>query len=791
MKSILWFSEISKDDIPKVGGKGANLGELTKAGLPVPPGFCVTAEAYYYFLEKNNLQEKIEKTLSGLDVTDTKALNESANKVKNLIAKSKIPKDIQNEIKKSYECLGEGKDIYVACRSSATAEDLPDASFAGQQATFLNVAGIGEVLKSVLGCWVSLFEPRAIFYREEKGFDHFKVGIAVPVQKMVQSEKSGVMFTIDPVSNDQSKITIEAGYGLGELVVLGAITPDRYWIDKKSLKILDKEINKQEWMLARGEKGKGKKVKIQDAGEEGINVKLDIPKDKQEKQKLTDKEIIELAKLGKRIEEHYGFPQDTEWAFEGEKVYMLQSRPVTTIAMTKSKKKQGVTTKKEIIVSGAAASFGQASGPVIVIPEAKDSDKVKKGNVLVTEMTTPDFVPAMKKAAAIVTDTGGRTCHAAIVSRELGIPCVVGTGDATKKLKNGQIVTVDGAKGAVYEGEIEMLKLESKEAPKTGQMIESAPVTATKIYVNLAEPERAAEVAQKPVDGVGLLRAEFMIAEMGEHPRKMMEEGRSDEFRDKLAEGLSTFASAFNPRPVIYRATDFKTNEYRNLVGGDKFEPKEENPMIGYRGCFRYIKEPDLFKLEVAAIKKVREEQGFKNLHLMIPFVRTIDELVKVKKLLAADGLEQGNDFKLWIMVEVPSTVILIDEFCQLGIDGVSIGSNDLTQLTLGVDRDNATLAEEFDERNEAVLLSIKRVIEHCQAHKVTVSICGQAPSVYPEITEFLIEAGVTSISVNPDVIEQTRRLVASVEQKILLKKLEEVEEIEKEIEKIEKEKTE
>jgi len=791
MKSILWFSEISKDDIPKVGGKGANLGELTKAGLPVPPGFCVTAEAYYYFLEKNNLQEKIEKTLSGLDVTDTKALNESANKVKNLIAKSKIPKDIQNEIKKSYECLGEGKDIYVACRSSATAEDLPDASFAGQQATFLNVAGIGEVLKSVLGCWVSLFEPRAIFYREEKGFDHFKVGIAVPVQKMVQSEKSGVMFTIDPVSNDQSKITIEAGYGLGELVVLGAITPDRYWIDKKSLKILDKEINKQEWMLARGEKGKGKKVKIQDAGEEGINVKLDIPKDKQEKQKLTDKEIIELAKLGKRIEEHYGFPQDTEWAFEGEKVYMLQSRPVTTIAMTKSKKKQGLATKKEIIVSGAAASFGQASGPVIVIPEAKDSDKVKKGNVLVTEMTTPDFVPAMKKAAAIVTDTGGRTCHAAIVSRELGIPCVVGTGDATKKLKNGQIVTVDGAKGAVYEGEIEMLKLESKEAPKTGQMIESAPVTATKIYVNLAEPERAAEVAQKPVDGVGLLRAEFMIAEMGEHPRKMMEEGRSDEFRDKLAEGLSTFASAFNPRPVIYRATDFKTNEYRNLVGGDKFEPKEENPMIGYRGCFRYIKEPDLFKLEVAAIKKVREEQGFKNLHLMIPFVRTIDELVKVKKLLAADGLEQGNDFKLWIMVEVPSTVILIDEFCQLGIDGVSIGSNDLTQLTLGVDRDNATLAEEFDERNEAVLLSIKRVIEHCQAHKVTVSICGQAPSVYPEITEFLIEAGVTSISVNPDVIEQTRRLVASVEQKILLKKLEEVEEIEKEIEKIEKEKTE
>jgi len=787
MKSILWFEELSKKDISKVGGKGANLGELMKAGLPVPPGFCVTVDAYYNFLKKNNLPEKIKEILLDLDISDTEKLNEISKKIKNLILKSKMPQEIIRDINEAYQKLSKGEDIYVACRSSATAEDLPDASFAGQQATFLNVKGTNNVIQAVQGCWASLFEPRAIFYREEKGFDHFKVGIAVPVQRMVNSEKSGVMFTIDPVNNDQTKITIEAGYGLGEVVVLGAITPDRYWVDKQSLKIINKEINKQEWMLVRGEKGKGEKIKIQEAGEEGINVKINIPSSDQEKQKLSDDEIIELAKLGKKIEEHYKFPQDTEWAIESGKIYMLQARPVTTIAITKSKKKDGAVEKKEVILKGAGASFGQASGPVKIIPQASDIDKVKEGDVLVTEMTAPDFVPAMKKAAAIITDTGGRTCHAAIVSRELGIPCVVGTGEATKKLKDNQIVTVDGGKGLVYEG---ALKEEKKEVLKEKELIVgSVPITATKIYVNLAEPEQAEKISQKPVDGVGLLRAEFMIAEMGEHPRKMLEEKRGEEFVEKLSNGLLTFASSFAPRPVIYRATDFKTNEYKNLTGGEKYEPREENPMIGYRGCFRYIKEPDLFKLEIQAIKKVREEQGFKNLHLMIPFVRTIDELAKVKKILAEENLEKNRDFKLWIMVEVPSTVILIEDFCQMGIDGVSIGSNDLTQLTLGADRDNALLAEEFDERNEAVLQSIKKVIDVCRAHKITVSICGQAPSVYPEICEFLVENGVTSISVNPDVIEQTRQLVAAVEQKIFFKKLEEIEKIEEEIKNLEENK--
>lgn len=788
MKAILWFDEISKKDINKVGGKGANLGELTKAGLPVPYGFCVTAEAYFYFIEKAGLKTEIKKILKDLDVSNTKALNSAAQKVKSLIGKAKMPKEIQDEITKAYKKL---KFSLVAVRSSATAEDLPDASFAGQQATFLNIYGDKEVVKAVQGCWASLFEPRAIFYREEKKFDHFKVGIAVPIQKMVQSEKSGVMFTIDPVNNDQTKVTIEAGYGLGEVVVLGAITPDRYWVDKNTLQITNKEINKQTWMLKKAlKRGEGKKAKIQEAGDEGVNVKIDVVKDLQNKQKITDSQIIELAKIAQRIEKHYGFPQDTEWAIEKDKIYMVQSRPVTTIAITKSQKKEGKTTESKTILKGAAASFGKSSGPVKIIPEAKDIDQVKEGDILVTEMTTPDFVPAMKRAAAIITNTGGRTCHAAIVSRELGIPCVVGTGEATKKLKNGDIVTVDGGKGLIYEGALEGKEKEKEVKIETSSeaVVEQAPVTATKVYVNLAEPELAEKVAQKPVDGVGLLRAEFMIAEMGEHPRKIMEEGRSKEFVDKLVNGLQTFASAFYPRPVIYRATDFKTNEYKNLSGGEKYEPKEDNPMIGYRGCFRYIREPDLFRLELDAIKKVREA-GFPNLQLMLPFVRTIDEVVKIKKILTEKGLERSNDFKLYLMVEVPSTVFLIDDFLKLGIDGVSVGSNDLTQLILGVDRDSEILAEQFDERNEAVLKAIKIVIEACHRHRVTVSICGQAPSVYPEITEFLVEAGMTSVSVNPDVIEQTRKLIASVEQKILLKKLEEIEEIEEEIKELEEEK--
>ncbi len=777
MKTILWFSEISKKDVPKVGGKGANLGEMISAGLPVPDGFCVTAEAYFHFLDKTGTKEKIKKVLSGLDVEDSKDLAAASKKVKKAILKAKMPKEIVEEIKKAYRKLARKEKLFVAVRSSATAEDLPEASFAGQQATYLNVCGEKEVVSAVQKCWASLFEARAIYYRQTKGFDHFKVGIAVPIQKMVQSEKAGVMFTVNPVDNDRSKILIEAGFGLGEAVVSGAITPDRYLVDKKTFKILEKEVSPQEWKIAK-------------VGKE--NKHVTISRQEQEKQVLDDKEIVKLAKLGAKIEKHYDFPQDAEWTAEGGKIYIVQTRPVTTL------KKQGISDKKQgakeekgkkledmkVILKGLGASVGMNSGPVKVIHSADEIDKIKEGDVLVTEMTNPDFVPAMKRATAIVTDTGGRTSHAAIVSRELGIPCVVGTGGATTTLKNSQIITVDGMHGIVYEGKVEA-KVEEREEV-AASVCEEAPVTGTKIYVNLAEVSRAEEIAKKQVDGVGLLRAEFMIAEIGEHPKAMLESGKGQEFIDKLAEGMKTFAQAFAPRPVIYRATDFKTNEYRNLKGGEKYEPKEDNPMIGFRGCFRYIKDPEVFNLELEAIKKVRVEFRLDNLHLMIPFVRTVEEVVQIKKLLDAAGLQRDNSFKLWLMAEVPSIVFLMEEFCQLGIDGVSIGSNDLTQLILGLDRDSSVMAEEFDERNEAVLKAIEQIITVCKKYNVTVSICGQAPSVYPEITEFLVEKGITSISVNPDVITSTRKLVASVEQKLLLSKIREIEgeEIEEEEEK-------
>ncbi len=800
IKNILWFSEVDKSNIPEVGGKGANLGELKKAEIPVPDGFIVTAAAYFLFLEKTGLETKIAEILKGLDRENSKDLQARAKKVQEEIKKAHILPELISEIIQNYRKLcqaitgSQNKDIFVAVRSSATAEDLPDASFAGQQATFLNIKGPENVVKAVQDCWASLFEARAIYYREEKGFDHFKVGIAVPVQEMVEADKAGVMFTIDPVKNDKTKIAIEAGFGLGEAVVSGSITPDRYLVNKETFEITDKEVNPQDFMIVKKDEK---------------NEKITLDPQRAKEQKLTDKEIIELAKIGKKIEDHYKFPQDTEWTIYKDKIYMVQSRPVTTIKETpESQEKEAETlgaveegaseasvetsskgidiNQAEVILKGAAASVGMASGPIKIIFSPDEIDKIKKGDVLVTVMTTPDYVPAMKRAAAIVTDKGGRTCHAAIVSRELGIPCVVGTKSATTTLKIVDVVTVDGSKGLVYKGAVKAQEPELGIQGPTA--VQSAPVTATKIYVNLGEPELADKIARMNVDGVGLLRAEFIIAEqITEHPKKMLKESRGEEFTNKLAEGLETFARAFFPRLVVYRATDFKTNEYRNLPGGEEFEPEEGNPMIGYRGCFRYLKDPDVFKLELAAIKKIRE--NFSNLHLMIPFVRTLEEFAQVKKIVSDFGLSktQDSDFKLWIMVEVPSSVVLIDKFCQMGIDGVSIGSNDLTQLTLGLDRDSDLVAEEFDERNEAVQILLKQTIETCKKYGVTCSICGQAPSVYPEICEKLVSYGITSLSVNPDVIDSTRRLVASIEEKLLLKELgevkEELEEVEERLE--------
>ena len=744
---VVWFMEVDKEDLPLVGGKGANLGELTKLEVPVPPGFIVTTQSYFHFLDESGLRTKIRRILNKLNSEDSKQLLKSATRIKDLITSAEMPEEIADEIREAYENLGGS----VAVRSSATAEDLPEASFAGQQRTFLNIQGKEEVVAAVQGCWVSLFEPRAIFYREQQeGLDHLKVGIAVVVQRMVQSEESGVMFTKEPVTNED-KITIEAVYGLGEAVVSGGVTPDLYMVDKKTFAIIHKMIARQEWQLVKSPKG------TKDIEE--TNIKLQVPLRIQGKQKLSDKEIISLAKLGAKIERLYKFPQDIEWARGDGKLYIVQTRPITTLAIT-IEEQSAELLAAPVLLSGSPAGPGIGSGPVKIALEASRISEVKKGDILVAEMTTPDFVPAMKRAAGIVTDRGGRTCHAAIVSRELGIPCVVGTGDATKRLKPEQMVTVDGSRGNVYEGKIE-IKVAQPAATTSKAKIK----TRTRVYVNLAEPELADAVSARDVDGVGLLRAEFMIAEIGEHPRHMIMEGRSEEFAAKLAQGLTTFAKAFNPRPVVYRTTDFKTNEYKNLKGGQKYEEPEENPMLGYRGCSRYIRERDVFKLEVEAIKRVRE--SYKNLWVMIPFVRTVAEMARVKKLLVEEGLRQSRDFKLWMMVEVPSNVFLIDKFLDVGIDGISIGSNDLTQLILGIDRDSQKLAEQFNEKDEAVLMALERVIKTAAKKGVTSSICGQAPSVYPELTEKLVEWGITSVSVNPDVLEKTRGIIAAAEQRL------------------------
>lgn len=747
LKVIAWFEDVGKADISLAGGKGANLGELTKAQIPVPPGFIVTTDTYFHFLEEAKLTEKIRRYLEPLDCGDSKKLEEVASQIKEMISNAPMPPMIVGKIKQAYRRMGKG---LVAVRSSATAEDLPEASFAGQQRTFLNVQGSDEVVAAVQGCWASLFEPRAIFYRVEHRFDHLKVGIAVPVQRMVQSEAAGVMFTLEPMTNDESKIVIEAAFGLGETVVSGELTPDLYVVEKEGLRISDRNIAKQEWQLI---KNPAKSKKQED------NIRVSVPIPEQTRQKLSDEEIIALAKLAKAIEVLYQFPQDIEWAIEQDKLYIVQTRPITTMKPTNKLEESEV--EGTVLLKGISASPGIAAGSAKLVYHASEIDKVGKGEVLVAEMTTPDFVPAMKRAASIVTDRGGRTCHAAIVSRELGVPCIVGTGNATKKLKEEQLITVDGSQGKVYEG-IVLSKKEKKVPAVSKKQVK----TATRVYVNLANPDLAKAVARRNIDGVGLLRAEFMIADIGEHPRYMLSQNRGKEFVDKLTRGIVTFARAFNPRPVVYRATDFKTNEYRNLKGGEEFEELEENPMLGYRGCSRYIRELDIFKLEIEAIKKVRE--SFANLWVMIPFVRTVKEMVETKKILEAEGLVQSPDFKLWMMAEVPSNIILLDEFLDTGIDGISIGSNDLTQLTLGIDRDSPKLADEFDERDEAVLRSLEKAIKTTAQRGVTCSICGQAPSVYPELTTKLVEWGITSVSVNPDMIEHTRAIISIAEEALV-----------------------
>lgn len=746
-ETILWFSEVDKHDIPFVGGKGANLGEMTQAGFPVPNGFVITSQTYFRYVKANNFTVKIKHLLDTANYDKPESLQQVSTHIKKLIASGDVPEDIVKEIFSSYKKLGGViSDALVAVRSSATAEDLPGASFAGQQETYLNVQGEANLLLKVKHAWASLFEARAIYYRHEKHFNHFRVGIALVVQKMVPSDKSGVMFSIDPVTNDKSKVVIEAIDGLGEMIVQGLVTPDHYEVDKKSGKILVKTLEYQEKML--------KKVGTE-------NKEIPLSKSAGSKQKITDHQIKALAVLAKKLEHHYYFPQDIEWAIAKDEIFIVQTRPITTIPDKKEKAQVADTTGLPVILKGSPASPGIASGPVKIIMSMKELNKVNPGDVMVAPQTDPDYVPAMKKASAIVTERGGRTSHAAIVSRELGIPAVVGAPDAAKILKPDMVVTVNGEKGEIYKGG----SFSNQMASNTPEKIIK---TATKVYVNLAQPELADKVAARNVDGIGLLRAEFMMANIGVHPKKMIRDGKKHDFVQKLAEQMEIFCKAFNPRPVVYRTSDLKSNEYRGLVGGKEFEPVEPNPMLGYRGAFRYMHDPEVFKLELEAIKLIRNKHNLKNLWMMIPFVRTPKELIQVKKIISNAGLYRSAQFRLWMMVEIPSNIVLLEEFINVGIDGISIGSNDLTMLMLGTDRDNNEVAVEYDEQNPAVLWALEHAVKTAHKHGITSSICGQAPSLYPDLLQKLVTWGITSVSVSPDVIDSVRENISHFEKKMV-----------------------
>ncbi|MEM0359951.1 MAG: PEP/pyruvate-binding domain-containing protein [Candidatus Diapherotrites archaeon] len=884
-KNIVLFAEVDKNSIPLVGGKGANLGEMTNANFPVPGGFIVTSKAYFAFLNETGLKPKIVKKIDAINVDNTEELKTATAEVRSLILKTKMGEELKNEIMLAYAKLGESRLAwltsselpYVAVRSSATAEDLPEASFAGQQETYLNIMGKEAVVEAVKRCWASLFTARAVYYRKKQGFSTEKVGIAVVVQKMVDSEVSGVMFTADP-TGDTSKIIVEAVFGLGEAIVSGSVTPDTYLVDKGKMRLLEKKIARQEWKLVRGGK---------------TNRKIILPEGKGRKQKLSDRQIIEVAALGKQIEEHYGAPQDIEWAIENGCVLILQSRAITTLSLKDKVEKERERREAlealdaKVLIDGLAASPGIAVGSIRIVPTVKEIERVKEGDILVTKMTNPDWVPVMKKASGIITDEGGTTCHAAIVSRELGIPCIVGAIDATKKLKDGQTVTLNGYKGFVYEGRVEIkiekkteekiihleeidrledaiklkmqkqskqqkqLKLkpmvcepkpgltgiadlikderemkqkikeaeeelkkeerereeaekileleerEDEETEKAAMQAEAKKVIeefgekvaaemseseyekeskelkellekiSAKVKVNVALPEAAEKAAATGADGVGLLRAEHMITSSGVHPAEYLRMGRRDLLVRAVRDGIEAVLKHFEGKPVWYRTFDARTDEYRNLKGGEK-EPAEENPMLGWHGIRRDLDEPELLKAQFIAIKQLLDK-GYSNIGIMLPFVISEQEVRKAKAIAKEIGLErEKGKLEFGVMVETPASVWIIEELIEEGIDFISFGTNDLTQLTLGIDRNNEKIQKHFSELHPAIMRSLKRVIEKCKAAGVTTSICGQAAS-NPEMVTKLIRYGIDSLSANIDAVEQIKHVVLVEEKKMIL----------------------
>ncbi len=791
MKDILWFKELTIKDIPKVGGKNASLGEmyqkLAKQGIRVPYGFAITAGAYFQFIKETGIDKKIRTILQGLDTGNVKDLAKKGAAVRQAILSVEFPNDLKTEISLAYQELSKHSkrtNVDVAVRSSATAEDLPDASFAGQQESYLNITGEHDLLEAVKKCMASLFTDRAISYRVDKKYDHFKIGLSVGVQKMVRSDlaSSGVMFSIHTETGFKNAVVINASWGLGEYVVKGSITPDEYLVFKPTLKtghqsIIGKELGSKKHKL------------VYATGGNKSTQDMEVSVNDQNRYVLTDAEILQLAKWACQIEEHYKKPMDMEWAKDGQdnKLYLVQARPETVESRANPNIIEDyiLQTKSEVLLTGAAVGKKIGTGKVKIIPDATKLSLFKQGEVLVAAMTDPDWEPIMKKARAIITDAGGRTCHAAIVSRELGIPCVVGTGKATEILKNGQPVTVSGAEGEVgrvYKGILPFIikktNIKNLIRPKR-----------VKVMMNVGNPEAAFNESFIPNDGVGLAREEFIISNFIKiHPLALINykkikdqkiKNQIDEltaaydnkvqfYIDKLAYGIGRIAGAFWPKDVIVRLSDFKTNEYAGLIGGALYEPKEDNPMIGWRGASRYYDPKYLegFKLECLAFKKAREAMGLTNIKIMVPFCRTIEEGAKVLKIMAQHGLKRGvKGLEVYVMCEIPSNVILGKEFCKI-FDGFSIGSNDLTQLTLGVDRDSQLVAHVYDEKNEAVKTLIRQIIKTAHQYKRKVGICGQAPSDFPDFAQFLVRAGIDSISLIPDTVISTTVKIAQAEKK-------------------------
>lgn len=757
MDNILWFDQIDSDDTNRVGGKSANLGELqNEVDVPVLPGFATTSDAYDRFIKETDLRDKIETLLDGLDPEDVNDLQRRGEQIRSHIKEADMPEDLRKDFIEAYENLSEKlgvEDPEVAVRSSATAEDLPGASFAGQQDTYLNVSGKKDLIKRIKDCFASLFTNRAISYREDKGFSHFDVKLSAVVQKMGRSDTgaAGVMFTIDPDSGFEEVITINAAYGLGDLVVAGEVNPDEFTVYKRNLGIIERKLGDKEVKLVRG------------SGDQE-NEKQNVPKSERKKFCITDNQVKELAKYGQRIEDHYGKPMDIEWVYDGQTkdLYIVQARPETV----QSEKDENVIKdykleeESEVLLEGSAIGSKIGNGKAHILESPKQIDQFEEGEVLVTDMTDPDWEPIMKKAGAIITNKGGRTSHAAIVSRELGVPAVIGTETATSELKDQQEVTVDcsSSTGKVWQEKLEFQVEEHH--------LDEIPETETDVQVNIGEPSEVFHIAQLPVEGVGLAREEFIISShVGEHPLKLIEENREEEYVEALRSGIGKIGAAFHPDQVVVRLSDFKSDEYAELEGGEEYEPDEANPMLGFRGASRYYDNEfsKAFELECKALRRCIDELELDNLVVMVPFCRTVEEGKNVRAKMKEYGLDEG-DIQVYVMAEIPANIIRAEEFCDV-FDGFSIGTNDLTQLTLGVDRNSDKLKKLFDERDPAVKDSIKKLIRKAHSRDAHVGICGDAPSTHEGYADFLVGLGIDAISVSPDVALETIMKVAEAEQ--------------------------